>query len=336
MGAVVSAVLAAAYLRITVGSESRWRMVWYVAGLALAGGFIWTLWHWFTIGVGLDSPRLPRAVGVHALILSIWSSAVVGLLMLREADRRARRTAEVERALLEARHQALLYQINPHFLFNALNSVRALVDEEPARAREMITGLSDVLRRALQANPLAVGSFSDELDVIETYLAVEKLRFEDRLFVVVDVDEAARRATFPTLLLQPLVENAITHGRGAPLRITLSASVTSTTLNIRVSNSGSLRAPIRSPARPARRHGIGLANVRERLALMYGSRATLSLFESEGAVHADLSLPLQEDAQSDSIESAGSPIPPPTVGDPHPEGRRLDRSPFSSGPGGVS
>jgi LytS/YehU family sensor histidine kinase len=195
----------------------------------------------------------------------------------------------------------LVYQVNPHFLFNTLNSVRALAAEDPERTRAMVTRLAEFLRAALDADPLAPASLGRELDAAAAYLAIEQVRFGARLRATVDATPEARAAAVPGFLLHPLVENAVTHGRGAapggPLHVAVRAWCADGRLTVDVCNGGTLAGG--TPAGAARtapgaagRRGIGVANVRERLALLYGDAAALTLTQDGATVRARLTLPL--------------------------------------------
>jgi LytS/YehU family sensor histidine kinase len=202
------------------------------------------------------------------------------------------RFSEIQRLRLEvlardAELQALHAQIQPHFLFNALNVLRALIDEDPARARDLVTELSDLLRYALKAGRHERVPLGEELAVVESYLRIESARFEDRLAWRIDADDAARATTLPPMLLQTLVENGVKHG------IAASEHGGELAVAARCEN-GAVRLTVTSPGRLGARGdtAVGLANARGRLRLIYGERATLSLAEGEHGVVAEITLPL--------------------------------------------
>lgn len=179
------------------------------------------------------------------------------------ADRLLAKTAQL---------QALRYQVNPHFLFNTLNSISALIaDDRREAAERMVESLSRFLRTTLQVNDEEEVPLSEELDLQRAYLDVEQARFPD-LDLSINVAKGAGSALVPSLILQPLVENAVKHGiatrpgRGA---ITITADCDATAVRVCVSNDTSLRSTAASP-------GIGLLNVQRRLAARYGSAAQLS------------------------------------------------------------
>ncbi|MEO6992515.1 MAG: histidine kinase [Lacunisphaera sp.] len=196
----------------------------------------------------------------------------------------------------EAELRALKSQVNPHFLFNSLNSLRALIDEDAPRAREAVTRLANILRYSLQSGQVETVSLKDELNAVQDYLALEQIRHEERLLVRWDVAEEARLQPVPPMLLQTLVENAVKYGistRPGGGLITISAQVTNAILHICVSNPGELSSPSNeASAKAGSSTGVGLRNASERLKLLYGDQATLRLLaEPLGCVTAEVSLP---------------------------------------------
>ncbi len=199
----------------------------------------------------------------------------------------------------EAELRALKWQVNPHFLFNSLNSLRALIEEDAPRAREAVTRLANILRYSLQSGQQETVPFDDEIRIVEDYLALEQVRHEDRLRVRWElVDEVALRPLpVPPMLLQTLVENAVKYGispRREGGEIVVAALIEGAVLRIRVTNPGNLSAPA-SPAaaRAGSSTGVGLRNASERLKLLFGERAALTLLaEPAGCVTADVVIPL--------------------------------------------
>ena len=209
------------------------------------------------------------------------------------------RTQTLERALLEARLRMLRYQVNPHFLFNSLNSAISLTLESPARTHAFLTRLSRFLRASLQDSTDMTVLLAEEVQTVQAYLNVEQVRFEQRLEVTFDIPDEAGNYLVPELVLQPLVENAIKHGmRRAPfvLRLRIHAARDGDDLQLEVANTGRLKTP--APATPAEpsTDGIGLPNLRQRLELIYRGRARLTLAEADGWVLARIRLPLAQSA----------------------------------------
>lgn len=202
----------------------------------------------------------------------------------------------------EAELRALKSQVNPHFLFNSLNSLRALIDEDAPRAREAVTRLANMLRYSLQSGQQETVPLEDEIRIVEDYLALEHIRHEDRLRVRWEVSADVRHCSVPPMLLQTLVENAVKYGIGARREggeIVIAARVTEAALHLRVSNPGDLSAPA-SPAaaRAGSSTGVGLRNASDRLKLLFGERAVLTLLaEPAGCVTADVVIPLNAPAK---------------------------------------
>jgi LytS/YehU family sensor histidine kinase len=201
------------------------------------------------------------------------------------------RQAEVDKWKLEAqaetaRLKALKLQLNPHFFFNSLNSVRALIAEDPDRAQRMVTRLARLLRNTLQVDDVKTVPLEEELSTVRTYLELESVRFEDRLRYEIDASDEALNRPVPFLLVQTLAENGIKHGiarcQGGGV-ITVGARVEDDDLCIRVTNPGTLETE---------EGGTGLANARERLRLLFGEKASLTVQNADpDTVEAEVVLP---------------------------------------------
>ncbi len=225
--------------------------------------------------------------------------AILGVAIATDSWRRARReqlgAAALATELAEARLEALRAQLNPHFLFNAMNSISMLVRRrDNATAVTMIAGLSELMRSFLDDHPPQEVPLRDELAFLERYLAVEQLRFQDRLAVRITADPRSLDALVPNLLLQPLVENAIKHGisrRAASGRLEIEAESSNGTLTLRVRDDGP--GPTGGPSGTGA-PGVGLKNIRARLEHLYGTaqRFTLSDASGGGAV-ATITLPFR-------------------------------------------
>jgi hypothetical protein len=222
---------------------------------------------------------------VYALV-----SALHSVLLLferaREAERREMRAALLAR---DAELKALRAQIDPHFLFNSLNSVAALTTSDPARAREMCVLFSDFLRRSLGVSDRPEHPLSEELALARAYLAIERVRFGSRLCPEERVEDGLEGVLVPPLLLQPLVENAVTHGIATLVRggeVVLQARRSGDRLVVTVSN------PFDADAGAVPGAGLGLSNVEARLAARYGGRARLDRRSEDGRFVAEVTLPL--------------------------------------------
>lgn len=214
--------------------------------------------------------------------------------------------SEIERLRLathvkEAELRALKSQVNPHFIFNSLNSLRALIDEDPARARQAVTQLSNLLRYSLKSGQLETVPFEDELRVVNDYLALEQVRHEERLRLRFDIAPETLTLPVPPMLLQTLVENAVKYGiatRPEGGEIAIIARREFGLLKLQVTNPGALpdaAAASLAPARatPAASTGVGLKNAANRLRLLFGERATLHLRALDpGSVVAEATIPV--------------------------------------------
>jgi len=204
---------------------------------------------------------------------------------------RERREAELEARLAKARLQALRMQLNPHFLFNTLNSIASLVHEQP-QAEEMIEALSDLLRLTLNASDRQEVTLREELHFLERYLLIEQIRFGARLRVEKQIDVSALDALVPILVLQPLVENAVRHGieaQIAPGVIRVTAEHIGKTLHLQVKDNG---RGLAVSSKGLLKEGVGLSNTRSRLTELYGGRASLALTPGKaGGFAAEVQLP---------------------------------------------
>ena len=216
--------------------------------------------------------RGPRIALDYAMTLTAWS--LLYLVTKSWLSWQDERENALQSAALanQAQLEMLRYQINPHFLFNALNSIRASIEEDTDHARRMITQLSEFLRYSLLGRNDTRITLRDELDAIRNYLAIEKTRFEEKLEVEYDIDADAEDLELPCFLMNPLVENAIKHGvknSSTPLAIKIAARLEGEDLILEVRNSGTLNSSGKT--------GVGLANVSERLEKMFGEKGHFDL-----------------------------------------------------------
>lgn len=227
-----------------------------------------------------------------------WSAFYVAVSSgrrLRDAEGRA---AEFERLAQSSQLAALRYQINPHFLFNTLNSLSSLVmTGRGAEAEEMILGLSDFFRATLTTDPAADVTLAEEIALQRLYLDIERIRFPDRLRVETEIPDALRGAQVPALLLQPIVENAIKYGvarTAAPVTLRIVAARDGEALTLRVENSGSDAAAAVGNAGT----GVGLANVRQRLSVRFAGAASCSFGPlPDGGFRVSLTMPFVQGSQ---------------------------------------
>ena len=204
-----------------------------------------------------------------------------------------RRLADANLAAQQAQLAALRYQLNPHFLFNALNSISALIVTKRNKDAEAMTDkLSSFLRSSLNADPAELIPLDEELALTEEYLAIESVRFGERLGIRLDCEDQACAALVPSFLVQPLVENAVKHGvarSSAPVEIAIDAKLVNGSLSITVSNCLALHQSDDLPS--AEGAGVGLDNVRHRLQAVFGNRASLTAGSAGERFVATISIP---------------------------------------------
>jgi len=220
------------------------------------------------------------------IVLFAWCTLYIGLNFWNEWARQKETTEHANILAHQAQLQMLRYQINPHFLFNTLNAIRALVEENEKQAREMITELAEFLRYSLISSQYNDVPLSEEIDAIRHYFAIEKRRYENKLEVSIDIDPLAEDFPVLSFLVHPLVENAIRYGMHSspiPLCISITARVSNNTLGIEVYNTGKWSEPI--PGKNGiSTNGDPLKNVRERLANAYPGRHHFEIIERKDGV----------------------------------------------------
>jgi signal transduction histidine kinase len=236
------------------------------------------------------NPLLVKTFHFNLLIYWVIVSVSHAFDYYRQMQERELRAAELEKRLAQARLQALQMQLNPHFLFNSLHAISALVHKDAELADQMITRLSDLLRYALESTDAQEVPLRQELDFLRRYLEIEQTRFGDRLSVRLEIAPETLDALVPNLLLQPLVENAIRHGiepRAKPGRIELRSRRESGQLKLEVRDNGVGLSPDREVE-----EGVGLSNTRARLKQLYGDRHRFELAEEpSGGLAVRLELP---------------------------------------------
>jgi signal transduction histidine kinase len=221
-----------------------------------------------------------RNAGVNLPVYAGVALAWHAVTFYRESRDRQVRAVELESLLHQAQLEALRSQLNPHFLFNALHSIAELVHHNPELAERLIVRLGELLRKALDTAKQPELSLREELEFIRGYLDIEQMRLGERLRVTWDVEPESLATRVPSLVLQPLVENAIQHGiaaTAAPGTLTIRARRNDGFLHIEVADSGPGMTP--EKVRP---QGIGIANTRARLQRLYGERHSLELRQGAG------------------------------------------------------
>ncbi|HEX8564725.1 MAG TPA: histidine kinase [Pyrinomonadaceae bacterium] len=253
-----------------------WAFLEMIYGGLTAPNFVWAS----------SLARSPRTSLDYGLTLTAWSALYFGIKYWL-AWQRERENALAAAALAnQAQLEVLRYQLNPHFLFNSLNSIRASIDEDSRRAKQMVTQLADFLRYSLLNNGAEMIPLRDEIEAARNYLAIEKIRFEEKLEVNFDVAKTVEDLPVPPFLLNPLIENAVKHGlngRAKPLKIVVSARLDDDALIMEVANTGALSRGINGT-------NVGLKNVTQRLEKIFHERGSLTLSEEKGWVRARIAI----------------------------------------------
>lgn len=293
---------------IAAGRSLRQRLLWHLPLSVLVTGLFWLLVmfldrRWYNgmlTGSGdepllsLHSLRLFLGVGFQATSLYYW--LIAGSWMAwdyhRESQARKLHAAQLEQRLAESRLLNLKAQLHPHFLFNALNAISAFVEKDPRRTRQMIEHLGDLLRFSLEHSAAQETTLATELRALEHYLAIQRVRFEDHLRVQMDIAPETLPATAPSLILQPLVENAIRHSvahETRPVCVTIRAAKEREWLRLQISDDG--------PGLPAQwtfdeHAGVGLTNTKLRLEQLYPAAHEFAVNNSaSGGVTVNILLP---------------------------------------------
>jgi LytS/YehU family sensor histidine kinase len=239
------------------------------------------------------------------VVLGAWTAAYFGIQAWRQAEASAREADTARARADRAQLDALRYQLNPHFLFNALSSIRALISEDQTAARAMVTKFSEMLRNSLDGSSSGEIPLGDEIAAVRNYLEIERIRFEESLDVGIEIAPRAAQCLVPALILHPLVENAIAHGRRdgtEPLHVRIRAGVTTTGCRIEIANTGILDGTPASAGSPralpshsnGHRRTVGVASVRERLALLYPGHHTFVLEQDGPWVRATIEIDTSE------------------------------------------
>jgi hypothetical protein len=229
------------------------------------------------------------------------------LRVMRERFARDLREQQISQLATEAELRALRAQLNPHFLFNALTTIGYLIQTAPERAMETLMRLTELLRGVLRRPTSEFITLGEELDLIDSYLAIERARFEERLNVVIDVPHSLRSVRIPPLVLQPLVENAIKHGI-APCKaggqVTIKARTQGRAVSISILDSGAGATPAELSL--GRERGVGLTNVEQRLAGYYGPSASFAILSEIGnGTTVELLIPTDSRVESYPARASG-------------------------------
>ncbi len=277
-----------------------------VAAAIIASLIVGTVQQWAPSVDGLF--RMPLLVLLElvvpfTMVFLIWNVLYFAAIYLKNYEREEVKNLRLTAAMNDTELNNLRSQLNPHFMFNALNSIRALVDENPVQAKQSITRLSALLRNTLTAGRRQFISLEEEIKTVKDYLELEKIRYEERLTYRFEISEACLSAQVLPLLIQTLVENAVKHGisrlpGGGDILISVQEK-SADMLQVMVTNSGQY-----NPAKEGGllETGIGLANSRRRLRLTYGDDASLSIINQSEKVLCSVTFPTNK-LQENTYES---------------------------------
>jgi two-component sensor histidine kinase len=269
---------------------ARVKRVWLIAIAAAAAP---ALWDFAIEGVrsGWDAAVMFLVRTNRTIDFLVFFAIALGALAYERYltwRRNAAEVAELDSVLLRTRARLLRLQLNPHFLFNALNSIAALLDDERDAARRMSAQLRNFVDRVLATSDRQEVPLGEELDLLSAYFAIENVRFGDRLQLDLDVARGADGALVPSFFLQPLVENALRHGLQPETggRVSVTAAVNDDALSVEVLDNGRPRASVV-------REGIGLSNTRARLRQLYGDAFSFDVERREDGFRARLVIPFR-------------------------------------------
>lgn len=287
------------------GGERSWaKRVWIAVGAAVCGAALHSFLNFNLFQLAKPEQNMESfsiASYAEALLAWLWTYSAISALLLAGAysdalRERERRLAEWQGLAHLAQMRALRYQLNPHFMFNTLNSIASLISAgKPAPAEQMVENLSDFLRAGLALDPSDDLVLEREFELQSLYLSIESIRFADRLCVKMDLPEDLRDALVPSLILQPLVENAVKHGvsrSDSPVTIAIGAARVGERLALTVRNG----VPDTADRSAGGGMGIGLANVARRLELRYGEACEFNAGFENGHFAVRFSIPIRRGA----------------------------------------
>ncbi len=256
---------------------------------------VWPILHLIGNYTGYESVRKVTMEGkifnvfYFATLFFIWLFVFLTIKIYHQLKRVQLKQLQLEANLKESQLNTLKGQINPHFMFNSLNNIRGLMLEDINKARNMLTNLSETLRYSLTKSNVDSVLLEDELDMVENYVEISKIQFDERLKFEKKIDEASLTKQIPPMMIQMLIENAIKHGisnlkEGG--KIVLSTIIKDGELTIKVLNSGTIKQTKNTTQ-------LGIENIKKRLLLLYGEQATFTLNEMHDEVLATIKIPIK-------------------------------------------
>ncbi len=283
-----------------VDFSNHWRsIVWKILAVFIVSQILYSLLVWPILDVVTDYTKYKSSgemtiegkiynVFYFATLFFIWLFTFLTIKIYHQLKKVQLKQLQLEANLKESQLNTLKGQINPHFMFNSLNNIRGLMLEDVDRARNMLTNLSETLRYSLTKSDVNSISLEDELEMVENYVAISKIQFEDRLQFETHIDQESLNQQIPPMIIQMLVENALKHGISnlkSGGKVSLSTLIKDNQLQIEIANSGVLRQSENTTQ-------LGLQNIKKRLELLYGQDATFTLEEKENQVFATITIPL--------------------------------------------
>lgn len=248
----------------------------------------------YMLGVERNEKHLTASIIASVLnitsVMLVWSLIYFAVHYFENSKKAEIETLIFEAAVKDFELKTLKAQLNPHFMFNAMNSIRALIEEDPQNAKDAITKLSNLMRYTLRIERIETVPLADELKTIQDYLDLEKIRFEERLQYKIQSTPNADRVEIPPMMVQTLVENGIKHGISKLTQggnVEVNADADSNYLLIEIRNSGKFDEEALKNS-----HGFGVSNTKHRLSLLYGEKASLTLSNENNTVLAKLKIPL--------------------------------------------
>jgi len=288
------------YIDNKINFNSDWkRITWkilliFIIVQALYSLFIWPMLDFVQELTNYESAQIMTFVGkiynvfYFSTLFVIWLFVFLTIKIYHQLKTVQIKQLQLKATLKESQLNTLKGQINPHFMFNSLNNIRGLMLEDVNKARNMLTSLSETLRYSLTKSALNSISLEDELEMVENYIEISKIQFENRLHFETHIDPDSLNKQIPPMMIQMLVENALKHGisnlkQGGS--VILSTSIENNQLQIKLTNSGTLQKSVKGTQ-------LGIKNIKNRLKLQYGEAASFKLLEIENHVIATIKIPL--------------------------------------------
>ncbi|MFH1851921.1 MAG: histidine kinase [Candidatus Neomarinimicrobiota bacterium] len=297
-GFVFTVLLRYIYQKININTQSITTLILITLTSSVIAANVW-FWvsrttYYSLLGRGLTwiNQLVPGAyqyvVFWDSVLLIGWSSLYFSIKLFLEWNHQREKTEEAKEQIHKAHLQTLRYQLNPHFLFNSLNSIRALITEDKNDAKKMVTELSEFLRYSLISKNYPEVSLRQEIEAVQHFFYIEKRRYEDKLEISFDIDPLAEDYPIISFIIQPLAENAVKHGMRTspmPLKVRISAKVSRGVLAIDVMNTGQWIDSTRRKAENDIDIGSGLHNVRQRLSQAYPGSHTFTINKKPDNIH---------------------------------------------------